>query len=148
MQKQFKKTSKRKIVAEKGFKARHPRSRPLPGMEDARIQPLENVAASYADIRDQRIALNKDEHALKTLALSLMKKYGKSLYRHEGIEIRVIPGEEDIKVKIKPAKEGEDMPVPDSGEVIEEPHQSVQVSINDANDAGVGPTPFRDDVAF
>jgi hypothetical protein len=60
-------------------------------MQDTAIKPLEDIAAAYADVRDQRMALNKDEHDLKQAALKLMKKYGKVIYRHEGIEIRWCP---------------------------------------------------------
>jgi hypothetical protein len=42
-------------------------------MEDARIQQLDSVASEYADIRDRRIELNKEEHTLKATALSLMR---------------------------------------------------------------------------
>lgn len=91
-------------------RAKKPRSQPLPGMEDARIRELDDIAASYAEIRDQRIALNKDEAELKASAIALMRKHGKTIYRHDGIEIRIIPGEEDVKVKVKPPKEEEDAP--------------------------------------
>jgi hypothetical protein len=85
-----------------------PRTRDLPGMEDRAIKPLEDVAASYADVRDQRIALNKTEAELKKTALTLMHKYDKTIYRHAGIEIRVVPGEEDVKVKIRKETDDDD----------------------------------------
>ena len=91
-----------------GALRRQPRAQHLPGMEDRAIQPLEQIAAAYADIRDQRIALNREDVGLKKSALRLMKKFGKVVYHRDGIEIRIVPGEDDIKVKIrKPIKEAE-----------------------------------------
>jgi hypothetical protein len=69
-------------------------------MEDARIAELDDAAASYADIRDQRQLLTKDEHELKVLALELMRRHHKTIYRHAGIEIRVVAGQDDVKVRV------------------------------------------------
>jgi hypothetical protein len=81
----------------------------LPGMEDHAIKPLENIAAEYAEIRDKRMELTREEHDLKANALKLMKKYGKTLYKHGGVTIQVVEGEPDVKVKIKkPGDEEED----------------------------------------
>lgn len=41
-------------------KTKAPRSGALPGMEDHAIKALDDVAASYADIRDQRMELTRD----------------------------------------------------------------------------------------
>jgi len=82
------------------------RNQDLPGMEDREIRELEEVALAYGEVRDQRMALNVEEASLKGTALQLMKKFGKTIYKHAGVEIRVIPGEEDVKVKVK--KPGED----------------------------------------
>jgi hypothetical protein len=83
-----------------------PRQPDLPGTEDRAIKPLEDVAAAYADVRDQRMALNKEEHELKATALQLMKKFDKTIYKSDGVEIRIVPGEDDVKVRVK--KPGED----------------------------------------
>jgi hypothetical protein len=80
-----------------------PRQADLPGTEDRAIKPLEDIAAAYADVRDRRIALNREEAELKAHALKLMHKHDKTIYRHDGIEIRIIDGEEDVKVKVKKA---------------------------------------------
>lgn len=77
-----------------------PRSQDLPGLENRAIKPLEQIAAAYAQVRDQRMELNKEEASLKLQALKLMKKFDKVIYKHDGIEIRVVPGEETVKVKI------------------------------------------------
>lgn len=50
--------------------------------------------------------LTKREAEIKQTALKLMHKFDKTIYRHDGIEIRLVPGEEDVKVRIK--KPGDD----------------------------------------
>jgi hypothetical protein len=101
-----KKKSKTKIAIK-----RRPRAQPLPGMDDRVIKPLEDVAADYADIRDTRIELAAREQALKIDALALMKKFSRTVYRHDGIEITIIPGEDDVKVKVrKPVDDDADAP--------------------------------------
>lgn len=74
-------------------------------IEDARIKQLDDIGAAYADIRDQRIALNQEEHSLKQTALDLMHRHGKVIYRHEAIEIVVQAGDESIRVKVLKPKE-------------------------------------------
>jgi hypothetical protein len=86
-------------------KTRTAHSRPLPGMEDRSIHELDDVAEQYAEIRDQRMELTEREHTLKGLTLKLMKKHGKTIYRHDGIEITVVPGEDDVKVRVKKAED-------------------------------------------
>lgn len=85
-----------------------PRQQDLPGTEDRAIKPLEDVAEAYADLRDRRIELNREEAELKVHVKKLMHKYDKTIYRREGIEIRLIDGEEDVKVKVR--KPGDDAP--------------------------------------
>ena len=92
-----------------------PRSQPLPGLEDARIKPLEDLAAAYADVRDRRIELNREESELKQTAIKLMHRHGKAIYRRDGIEIRLVDGEEDIKVRVKKAG-GDDEPTSGSAD--------------------------------
>lgn len=103
--------AKRQAAVASPRKAR-PRNRILPGLEDSAIKPLEDIAASYADIRDQRIELNRSEVELKATAIKLMHKYGKTIYRRDGIEIRLIEGDEDVKVKVKKAGEDDEAPLP------------------------------------
>lgn len=98
--------AKRQQQAKVNGTTRKPRSGALPGMEDHAITALEDVAHEYAEIRDQRIELNRQESALKSKAMNLMHRHEKTTYRHGGVEIKVIAGEEDIKVKVK--KPGED----------------------------------------
>lgn len=79
-------------------------------MEDHAIQALDDIAASYAEIRDERIKLSQEEGSLKDHARRLMKQHSKTIYRHNGIEIRLVPGEEDVKVKVPRKAEDDDAP--------------------------------------
>ena len=77
-----------------------PRTAALPGLEDHGIKSLDDIAAAYADIRDQRMDLTRQEVDLKARAMKLMKKYERTTYTHNRIEITIEPGEESIKVKV------------------------------------------------
>ena len=78
-----------------------PRQARLPEMEDPAIEELENSAEEYADIRDQRMELTKEETRLKTELLGLMKKHNRVSYVHDGYDIKVIVESEKLKVRIK-----------------------------------------------
>jgi KaiC/GvpD/RAD55 family RecA-like ATPase len=82
---------------------RQPQQRAL--IEDARIGALDKIGYRYAEIRDARIELNRQEKKLKARAIVLMHQHGKTTYKHEAIEIELEPGEEDIKVKVKSGTE-------------------------------------------
>lgn len=84
-------------------KVRQPQQRAL--IEDARIAALDKVGYRYAEIRDARIELNRQEKKLKERAKKLMHQHGKTDYIHAEIEIHLEPGEEDIKVKVKSGTE-------------------------------------------
>lgn len=86
---------------------KQPRNQYLPGT-DGGIKALDDVAVSYADIRDKRIALNAEEHTLKDLARALMKKFEKTIYRRQGIEILLVARDEDVKVKVPKKKDDDD----------------------------------------
>ena len=92
-------------------------SRPLPGMEDRTIKPLDDVAEEYAAIRDSRIELTQREHDLKINTMRLMKKYEKTIYKHDGIEITIVPGEDDVKVRVKKTSDDDDDVAVDDKEV-------------------------------
>lgn len=80
---------------------RTPSDRTLPGLEDRAIRELEDIGSVYADIRDQRIRLSREEGSLKDTAKKVMHKHNKTVYRSKTIEIVLTAGEEDIKVKIR-----------------------------------------------
>lgn len=78
----------------------------LPGVEDPAITELEDAAAEYAEIRDDRIALSQREGDTKATLLALMHKHKKKHYEHGGVSIDVVAEEETVRVRIK--KEDDD----------------------------------------
>ena len=90
-----------------------PRDQDLPGMEDRAIKALEDLAFTYADLRDQRMALNQEEAALKAKLLAEMKQHGKERYRRGKIRIRVL-AKETVKVRVpKPEARTDEAPMSD-----------------------------------
>jgi hypothetical protein len=85
-----------------------PRQPDLPGTEDRQLQPLDDLAAEYADVRDRRMELGREEGELKARAIALMHQFQKTIYKHDGIEIRLVVGAEDVKVKVKGRKTTDD----------------------------------------
>lgn len=90
---------KRKIVSRK--------QQSLPGMEDTAIPEIENAAEAYAEIRDRRMALTKQETEARDTVLSAMKKHGKRTYRHGEIDAEITVEQEKLKVKIHKLTEGD-----------------------------------------
>lgn len=81
-----------------------PRPQSLPGMEDTKIAVLEEKAMEYADVRDQRIGLSKEEGQLKEELLSLMKAQKREHYHRGTITIDIVHEAENVKVKVKSAE--------------------------------------------
>ena len=77
------------------------RQEDLPEMTDRKITALHTAAADYADIRDQRQELTTKEVDLKKKVLQIMKKNDLETYSYDGLVITVVPGEEDVKVRLK-----------------------------------------------
>lgn len=78
-----------------------PRSQPLPGMGDAKIEVLEDKALEYAEVRDSRISLSQKEVELKGQLLDLMKAQKREHYHRGAIKIDIVHEKENIKVKVK-----------------------------------------------
>ncbi len=77
-----------------------PRQARLPGTENPKIEALHGAAEEYAEIRDRRQELTKEESALKQSLLATMKKHHKTVYKYNGVEVRVIAENEKVKVRI------------------------------------------------
>lgn len=77
----------------------------LPGMEDRDIPEIEEAAERYRDVRDERIALSKDESTAKQSLIAVMKAHKRSVYSRNGMSITL---EEIDNVKVKTAKKDDD----------------------------------------
>ena len=84
-----------------------PRPQSLPGMEDNRIEALEEIALSYADVRDERIGFSQREVELKGQLLQLMKAQKREHYHRGTISIDIVHEKENVKVKVKTDEEDE-----------------------------------------
>jgi len=85
-----------------------PRQQYLPEMEDNKISVLEDLALSYAEVRDERMGLSKQEVELKGKLLDLMKAQKKEHYHRGNIKIDIVHEKENVKVKVKTGQEEED----------------------------------------
>lgn len=77
----------------------------LPGMENRDIPEIEQAAERYRDVRDDRIALTKDESEAKQALIAVMKKHNRQVYTHNGLSITL---EEIDNVKVKSAKKADE----------------------------------------
>ena len=86
------------------FSVAKPKTQNLPGIEGG-IPELEAAAEAYADIRDQRIALNVDEANLKATVLRLMHEHHKTVYQRGPVTITLVPEEETVKVRVRKVRD-------------------------------------------
>lgn len=103
-----KRTGKRGIGPADEELLKPPKQERLPGMEDTAIEEIEDKARSYAHIRDNRMALLKQEVDLKELLLTLMKRHDKTTYKRDGIEITIFQKAEKVRVKLKDEDEADE----------------------------------------
>jgi len=82
----------------------------MPGMEDVKIEQLDEAIDRYVDARDRRMELTKVETAAKQALEKHMQENKKKTYRHsEGHLVCVIEdGETKMKVKAVNGEEGKD----------------------------------------
>lgn len=83
-----------------GKPAKGPRSQSLPGMEQVRVQELDNLAESLGEIRQEKSGLEADEKENLSTALSIMHDRGINSYRFAKIEYLRSPGEEKIRARM------------------------------------------------
>ena len=101
-----------------------PRQDALPGMGDRKIAAIENAALSYAEIRDERQELTRQEVDLKKKLLDLMHKAGKTEYKRNGISVVIKMEEETVKVRVK-SEDDLDVEVPEQPSSAPEPEESI-----------------------
>jgi hypothetical protein len=100
--KKAKKAAKRSAPPKKH---RIPRQEVLPGVGDAKIQAIENAAYDYAELRDQRQELTRQEVDLKKKLIDLMHKKELTEYKRNGITVKLVVEEESVKVRVKDSED-------------------------------------------
>lgn len=119
--------SSKKKTAKKSAKKKAgklPRQQQLPGVEDRKIAAIENLAMDYAEIRDQRQELNKEEAKLKQGLIDLMHSKKLKEYKRGNISVKLKIEEETVKVRVRDeddidVTEGEDAAVSTEAEAPE-----------------------------
>lgn len=109
-----KKKAAKKAVKKTVAVKKSARQQGLPGMEDRAVNSLEELALSYADIRDSRIALSVQEGDKKKELIKEMKRLKKEHYKRDGITVDLVHEKENIKVRVKARGEEDDEPSKES----------------------------------
>jgi hypothetical protein len=102
-----KRLAKKEREAKKSKKI--PRQQVLAGIGDTKIAAIENAALDYAEIRDQRQELTTQEVDLKKKLLDLMHAKKLTEYKRNGISVKVVLEQENVKVRVKESED--DLPV-------------------------------------
>jgi hypothetical protein len=84
--------------------ARGPRSQALPGMEQVRAVALDHACESISECREQLNNLRAEESGIMQTTLTTMKKLDVMTYRHAGVELIRVPGEERLRVRTSKAQ--------------------------------------------
>jgi hypothetical protein len=71
----------------------------LPGVE-SKYPTLDRLGYDYAASRDSRIKLLREEIVLKEKIMAEMRRLGTKTYRYQDLEMRIVPGDEKLKVKV------------------------------------------------
>ena len=116
------------------IRKRTAREQPLPGMEDARIRPLDDVCANIADTRAQINELKAEEAGFEQTALNLMRQHRRTTSAHAGVTLVRVPGEEKVQVKTTRTRTttAENQQVEDQGD--EQPDDVLAMDGEDAGD--------------
>jgi len=83
----------------------NPSDRELPGMEDVRFGALDRDCVAIGDIREQMNQLRADEAAAINRALKHMQHHERTVYKHRGVELVLVPG--DVKLRVRTTSGGD-----------------------------------------
>ena len=78
-----------------------------PDLEPPSIEEIDTAAADYVKVRDRRQKLGVEEGELKAELMELMHKHKLKTYESDGMDVFIVPGEEDVKVKKRKKPEEE-----------------------------------------
>ena len=90
-----------------------PKDQPLPGMEGARIKPLDDIAHAIKETRAEIAELQGEEKGLEQTALKLMREHRKVTWTFGGVRLTRNPGEEKLSVKVSRANATAETPEED-----------------------------------
>lgn len=80
---------------------REPKQKRIPGMEDNAIQDLEEAAIAHVELRSEIVKVRDQLHESETRLASLLKANGKTVYRRDGIRLKLRKSRESVSVQVK-----------------------------------------------
>ena len=63
------------------------------------LAPLRSLALRYADVRDRRMALGREENQLKKQLIGLMHQYEQELFEDPAVEVEIVK-DEKLQVRV------------------------------------------------
>lgn len=88
-------------------------------MEQVRNKRLDNLCEALGEVREQMAQQRADESGSMQAALAEMRAKNLTTYRHAGVELARVPGEEKLRVRTSKAQA--------TAEVDEEPEAAAEV---------------------
>ncbi len=98
-----------------------PRAQTLPGLEQVRNTALDRICASIGDTRETINKCRSDEKDDQRMALREMHDKGVTSYRHAGVELVRIPGEEKLRVRTSKEDATDSTPADETTDAAPEP---------------------------
>ena len=78
----------------------------LEGVGPEKNEKVHRAILKYVQIRDERMALNREEGELKSALLGLMKEQGITHYSYHGVKADIEQGDETVKAKVEQEEPG------------------------------------------
>lgn len=75
----------------------------IAGMEDEKNPRVHGPALTYADVRDRRNVLTKEEKAAKQALIEVMHKEGITRYKYRELVVDMTSKGDDVKVRVEAA---------------------------------------------
>ena len=84
-------------------KREEPVQEAIEGMEDVRYTDLDRACTRLGNIRRDKNELIQDEQAAMANVLKLLKAHERTSYKHKGVEVVLVPGDEKVRVRVDKA---------------------------------------------
>lgn len=76
-----------------------PKDQPLAGMEDVRIDELDDICGHISDVREELNTARQQENEHLQAALGLLREHKKMSWSAHGVELIRVPGQEKIRCR-------------------------------------------------
>ena len=85
-------------------KKRRLKAQALPGLENLRIQELDDICATISGVRETLNEARQEEAEHLQTALGLMRSHRKQTWQAHGVELQRVPGQEKIRCRTSKEK--------------------------------------------